>query len=125
MAGGDVRTEVAGLDNLKRTLGAAERDLKDSAEADRQAAAVVASSARARAPKVSGRLAASVHPVPVPGGYGVAVGTAYGGVILHGWAARNIAANPFVTEAAAASLPAVTEAYHRNIDTSLRQVKGI
>ena len=120
-----VRTEVRGLDNLKRTLGAAERDLKDSAEADRNAAAVVAAAARVRAPKVTGRLAASVRPVPAPPGYGVMVGTVYGGVILNGWAARNIRANPFVTEAAAASLPAVTASYHRNIDQSLSKVKGI
>jgi hypothetical protein len=120
-----VGAEVRGLSNFKRTLGAAERDLRDTAEADMQAAAALAAAGRAKAPKVSGRLAGTVRPVPVPDGAGVQVGTEYGGVILNGWAARNIRANPFVTDAIPATKPVVIQAYHRNIDNTLSKVKGI
>jgi hypothetical protein len=120
-----VNTEVRGLANFKRTASAAERDLRDTAEADRAAAAALAAAARIRAPKVSHRLANSVRPVPVPGGAGVEVGTEYGGVIHYGWAARNIRANPFAADAIEPTQPVVVAAYHRNIDHTLSKVKGI
>jgi hypothetical protein len=67
-----------------------------------------------RAPKVTGYLAGTVRPVLVPEGAGVEVGAVYGGVILNGWPARNIAANPFITEAAQETQPLWTQAYGRD-----------
>ena len=52
--------ELRGADNLARTLRGAVRDLADLTAASDQAADVVASRARGKAPKRTGRLAASI-----------------------------------------------------------------
>ncbi len=51
-------------------------------------------------------------------------GVAYAGPIHWGWAARNIAANPWVVRVVDEDEPAITATYLERVDEILAQVKG-
>lgn len=95
--------EVHGLRELRRNLRQLGDDATDLKDANAETAQVVASAAVARAPKRSGRLAASVKGNRAVGRATVKAGTAriaYAGPIHWGWPARHITGQPFVTDAA-------------------------
>lgn len=99
----DVTIRVEGLRELQRGLRAFAENVDDLKDANAAAARMVASSAAARAPRRSGRLAGSVRGNRAVSRATVSAGRAaipYAGPIHYGWAARGIEANPFVTDAA-------------------------
>lgn len=100
----DVTVKVEGARQLRSALKRAGAELGELTDAHREAAALVASAAAARAPQRTGRLAASIRPNASRTRARVAAGgaaTPYAGPIHWGWPARNIAESLFVTEAAA------------------------
>lgn len=92
MTGGNVRVE--GADTLARTLAEAGREL--AGLAPDAVGPLIANRARAAAPFVSGTLRASIAPDTDAGRVTVGSDLEYAHVIHNGWAAHNIAANPFL-----------------------------
>lgn len=119
---------VRGAAQLRRTLRRAAGDLDEVKAAHRRAAAYVAGVASARAPRRSGRLAGGVRgnnaarrATVSAGGYGVV----YAGPIHWGWPARNIAAQPFISDAAVATEPTWVGMYLDDVNRILSKVKGL
>lgn len=115
---------VDGLRELKRTMRAAGADLADLKEATAAAGATVAQAAIARAPHKSGRLAASIKSNRAMNVATVGSRLVYGGPIHWGWPGHNIAATPFIADAATATEPVWTAAYLANIDAILGKIHG-
>jgi hypothetical protein len=107
------KIEPKALDNVKRAYAAA--------------AAMVAAAASARAPKRSGRLAASVRGNRAVSRATVAAGGVtlpYAGPIHYGWPAHNIEAAPFIIDAAQATEPAWLPIFAADVDQALDVVRG-
>ena len=118
---------VEGLDTLVRTLKKAGADIDDMKDASKKAGDTVTSAAVARAPRRTGRLAGSVRPSRLAKGVRVSVGRAtvpYAGAIHWGWPARNITAQPFLTDAAKATEPTWVAQYLVDIQKIIDGVKG-
>ncbi|MFL0579178.1 HK97 gp10 family phage protein [Dietzia sp. 179-F 9C3 NHS] len=119
--------KVDGGARLRRTLRQAGADLQALTDAHAAAAKLVADRARATAPRVSGTLAGTIRPsgtktrAVVRAGY---KSVPYGGPIHWGWPARNITAQPFLTDAAQATEPAWSAIYLTAVDRTLDQVAG-
>lgn len=119
--------KVEGAKELRRTLKAAGADMSDFTAANRAAAALAAAAAAARAPRRTGRLAASVRAgasrtegVIRSGGARVP----YAGPIHWGWPARKIRANPFATMAASATEPQWVPIYEARLAAIISKVRG-
>lgn len=128
MAGGGPTHEVVGGRQLRKTLREAGDDLTDLKTAHRQAAGIAADGAAARAPRVSGRLAATIRAAGTKTAGIVRVGNntrvPYGPPIHWGWGRRHIAANPFASRGAQESQPQWLPIYERVVDEALNQIKG-
>lgn len=123
----DVTVRVDGLGKLRRELRRMGDDLADLKAANAAAAATVAAAAASRAPRRSGRLAASVRGNRAAGRATVAAGGAavpYAGPIHYGWPARGIPGRPFVTDAAQATEPTWLPAYEAAIAGVVDTVGG-
>lgn len=121
------RVEVVGLAQLRRDLRALGDDLGDLKAANEQAARIVAEASSARAPRRSGRLAASLRPSRSVGRASVIAGGAavpYAGPVHWGWPARGIEPNPFAAEAAEATQPAWLPVYERELQRACDRVRG-
>jgi hypothetical protein len=117
------RISVDGDETLNRTLRAAEADLADMDQSD--SARMVAQRAAARAPKRSGTLARSVYAKGLGKGEAVVQSElVYAPVIHYGWAAHNIAPQPFLTEALADSTRLIEAASDRKAQQALAKVRG-
>jgi hypothetical protein len=125
MAGATI--EVEGARELRRSLTKAGADLEDLKTAHREVGAYVGARAVANAPKVSGRLAASMRPASAKTSATVRFGSAsipYAGVIHWGWAGHNITANPFASTAAEETEPTWLDMYFRAVEQLVAKVKG-
>lgn len=80
-----------------------------------------AADARALAPKLSGRLAASVRPARFKMSALVVATAPYAGVHEYGWAARRIAAQPFLRPAADTKADVSAEQLARELDRFIAQ----
>jgi len=119
--------KVDGLPRLRRALRDAGREVADLKAANAAAAALVAAAAAARAPRRSGRLAATLRGNRAVGRATVLAGGAsvpYAAPIHWGWAARGIEAQPFVSEAAQATEAAWVAAYLTDIERVVDSVGG-
>lgn len=119
---------VEGLDTLVRTLKKAGVDVADLKDASKKAGDTVTSAAVGRAPRRTGRLASSVRPSRLAKGVRVSVGRAtvpFAGAIHWGWPARNITAQPFLTDAAKQTEPVWVAQYLEDIEKILDGVKGV
>jgi hypothetical protein len=115
--------EVEGLATLQATLAAADAQLSDLDQAAN--ARLVQSRAQARAPKRTGRLAASVQASSLGKGQAqVASSLVYAPVIHYGWPAHSITPNPFLESAANDSVPLVQAQSLRQVNTILGHVRG-
>jgi hypothetical protein len=85
---------------------------------------MVAAVARGLAPRVSGNLAASIGMVAVDGGIAVDASAPYAGPIHWGWPARNIKAQPFLSDAATQTESQWVELYEAEVDKALDRVEG-
>lgn len=128
MAGPKAGVVVEGARNFRSTAKRAGDDLQDLRGAHAAAAGIVQPAAAGRAPKVSGALAASGR----SSGTGTMAIVRFGGAtvpyanpIHWGWPARNIPANPFVSEAAQATQPTWLPIYEHAVETILDRIKGV
>lgn len=125
MAAPNAGVRVEGLRELRRGLKQLGEDTSDLKEANAAAAAIVAAAAAARAPKRTGRLAASVKGNRAVGRATVRGGGAqvpYAGPIHWGWPARGIDGQPFVVDAAQATEPVWLPAYQAALDRAVDRV---
>lgn len=127
MADKTTSVSVQGLSRLRRDLRKAGEGLEDLKAANAAAAAIVAAAAEARAPRRTGRLAASVRGNRAASRASVSAGRAsvpYAGPIHYGWPARHIEAQPFVIDAAQATESAWLPAYERDLDRVAHSLDG-
>lgn len=125
MAAQGVRVE--GLARLQRTLREFGDGIEDLKEANSKVADLVAREASNRAPRRTGALAGSVRGNRAAGRAVVAAGKAkvpYAGPIHWGWPSHNIAANKFITQAAADTEEAWLSLYERDIQRLADKVEG-
>lgn len=118
---------MEGAAELGRTLRVAAGELRDLSSADDRAGAVIAAAARARAPRRTGRLAASVQFGAVAGAMAVGAGgpsVPYAGVIHNGWPGHNITAQPFISDAARDTGPAWLAAYTDAVSDAVDSIRG-
>lgn len=83
--------------------------------------------AAARAPRRSGKLAGSIRPGATQKAGVVRAGRAsipYAGVIHWGWPGHNIAAQPFLTEAAAATESTWSDLYWAELQRVIESIEG-
>lgn len=118
------RVTVTGTDTVARTMRKAGRDLSDLSGANQAAAEIFAALARARAPHVTGALAAQTVAVATKEGAGIANELPYFGPIHYGWPQRNIAAQPYVDEAVAESQDQWVAVYEKAAQSAADSVKG-
>lgn len=124
----DAGIRVEGARELRATLKRAGDDLQDLKDAHRDAAQIVTAASRVKAPKRTGRLAASVRGSGAAATATIRAGRSsvpYAGPIHWGWPARNIKAQPFITEAAQATEPIWTREYEAAVNKVLHRIKGI
>lgn len=120
--------EVRGGRELRRTLRGAGDDLSDLKDVHKQAAAIAATRAKARAPRTSGRLEATIRSSGTKTAGIVRVGNntkvPYAGPIHWGWGKRHIPANPFASRGAQESEPVWLPLYERYVDNTLDKIQG-
>lgn len=129
MPGDAVEIEIQGLERLTASLGQLKRDLADIAPDD--AARIIGTAAKARAPKRTGRLASSFSSDAGNGVVSVSFSAAHAGPLNFGVGPRtglrgphNIAATRFLTGAVKDTQSAWLNAYAEDIDDKLDNVKG-
>jgi len=115
---------VEGADRLRATMRAAGMKLRDLSAVNRRTAAKVAAAAAPEAPRRTGALAASVKPSGTQRIAAVRSRLVYGAPIHWGWPARNIAAQPWLYEAAVATEPEWTGYYNEEIDKLVDTIHG-
>lgn len=118
---------VDGARQLRASLKRAGVALDDLKEANAKVAAYVAQLANARAPRRTGRLAATLRGNRAAGRARVSAGTAaipYAGPIHWGWEARNIDPQPWITEAAQDSQTVWLAQYSAELDNIVSQIEG-
>jgi hypothetical protein len=124
----DAQVKVEGLNNLVRTMKRAGVDIHELKDAHHAAGEIVARDAAARAPRDTGALAGSIKAARQVRRARVQAGSSrvpYAAPIHWGWPARNIAANPFISDAAQATEPRWVEQYQRDVQHALDQVRGV
>ena len=119
---------VEGLNRFVSTLKRAGVDLDDMKEANAKVGNIVAGAAESRAPRRSGKLAASIRSARQARRARVVAGRAsvpYAGPIHWGWPARNITAQPFLTEAARATESQWFPEYVKDVQRIIDKVEGV
>ena len=119
------RVQVRGAKELRAAMRAANADLKDWTAVHRRAAQPVLETARDIVPVLSGALRdtltirATRTSARVTAGSGV---VPYAGPIHFGWPAHNIAAQPFLWDAADVSTDDVADIYNKGVEAIVRKV---
>ena len=119
--------EVEGARQLRAGLKKAGADLNDLKTAHAAVAALVTAAAKGRAPKKTGRLAGSIRGSKAKTSVTIRAGGAslpYAGPIHWGWPARNIAANPFISDAATSTESQWVALYFKEIESIVGKIKG-
>lgn len=112
---------------LRATLKRAGIDLADLKNANERAGQTVAQWAGVRAPRRSGALGATVRAARQVGRARVMAGggaVPYAGPIHWGWPARNITAQPWISESAQQTEPAWVRDYLDEINKVIGKVRG-
>lgn len=118
---------VDGARQLRSTLRRAGDDLSDLKDIHAEVGRIVEPVARAGAPVVSGRLAATVRSSGTKTQTVVRAGYAsvpYAGPIHWGWPARRIRPRPFIADAAKKTEPRWVLAFKTGVDRILNKIKG-
>jgi len=116
---------VKGAPQLRRALKQAELDLSQLREPYRNAAALVATSAKPRTPRRTGALAASVRPGATRTMGVIRAGKAavpYANPIHWGWPTRGIKAQPWLSQTAQATEPQWLEFFRVEIEAIVSKV---
>ena len=129
MSGESVRVEVVGLERLTRSLETFGDSLPDIAPRD--AARIIGTAAKSRAPKRTGRLASSFSSDADKGRVTVAFSAPHAGPLNFGVGPRrgmrgphNITATRFLSDAIPQTQDAWLETYREQIEDELSKVKG-
>lgn len=125
MTGAKVTIDGAAV--LQRSLQSAGRQLQDWAQVNAAAAARVAQDAAQRAPRRTGRLAASIRATSDKSGALIGAGgggVAYAKVQEYGWAGRNIRAQPYLHPAFADLRGDLIGMYQKQLTDAVGQVRG-
>jgi phage gpG-like protein len=118
--------KVEGATRLAATLAQAGREIAHLDAANARVGADVASAARGRAPKRTGRLARSVTGRAGPNNTVEIVGTVvYAGVIHNGWPRHGIRANPFIADVVTGRSDQIVNQYRDETEKILSHVKGV
>lgn len=112
---------VQGVERLVSTLHGAAEEIAQMDTANARAGAIIAGAARSRAPRRTGRLAASISVDKA----GITASAAYAGPIHWGWPSRNIDPQPFAMNAARATEPQWIGLYEDGVQKALDGVKGV
>ena len=115
---------VRGGRELETTLGQAADDVGKTGRASAKSATEIATGARARAPRRTGALIASIRARPVGPVAVVSVGVRYAAPVHWGVPGRGIPAQPFLLDAAEAATPQVVDNYRRDVSDAVAKVKG-
>jgi hypothetical protein len=121
------QVQVRGSKELRKTLKAAGDDLSELKDVHEAVGALVARVAKSLAPVRSGQLAGSVRAARLAGGVSVRAGSArvpYSNPIHWGWPKRNIAANPFISNAALQTEPQWVALYEAELEKIIQKVEG-
>jgi hypothetical protein len=119
--------EVEGLSRFVSTMRRAGAELQDFKDANARAGNVIIGAARSRVPFRSGALAGSMRTARQARRVVVMAGRAsvpYAGPIHWGWPARNISANPFLSNAAVESQPRWLTGYDSDLKKIVAKVSG-
>lgn len=123
----DTGVRVEGARELRASLRKAGADLADLKAVNASVASMVASAAMAAAPRRTGRLAASVRGNRAVSTARISAGTAgipYAGAIHWGWPSRNIEAQPFIADTAAALEDQWVKLYETGIADVINKIDG-
>jgi len=118
---------VEGAEHLAATLRAAGIAMADMPDENRSTAATISRAALSRVPRRSGALAASIRADTAKGEaivYAGSYSVPYAGVINFGWPARNISAQPFLTDALTSTESQWLKDYERGIQHICDSVRG-
>lgn len=119
--------QVRGARELRRTLKAAGDDLGDLKAVHQAVGNMVVGVARGITPTRTGALAGSIRAQRLATGVGLRAGSGsipYAGPIHWGWPAHNIAANPFLVNAAQSSESEWVALYESEVERILDRVEG-
>lgn len=119
---------VEGARQLRRSLRQFGDDLQSMREAHQGAAEIAAHASSALAPARTGRLRGTIRAAGTKTAAVVRAGfkrVPYAGPIHWGWAKRNIAANPFISQGAQDSEGRWIRVYEDYIDQAMQKVKGV
>nr|DAL28217.1 MAG TPA_asm: putative tail component [Caudoviricetes sp.] len=115
---------VRGARELRSTLRRAGYRMRDLGPAMRRVGSIVTPVAAAKAPKVTGRLAASIRPMAQQSRVRISSRLPYAGPIHWGWASRHITPTTFISDAATSTEPAWTELFWRELEDAVATVRG-
>jgi phage gpG-like protein len=113
---------IQGTERLAATMDDAGEELARLTDSHRQVAALVVRAMRP--PRRTGRLQASIRPVPDQTAAQIEAGAPYAAVIEFGWRAHNIRPQPYFTKAIASTTARWEEIYIQGIQGVLDTVKG-
>lgn len=115
---------VEGDERLRATMSHAADDLADMATVGRSAGEVVRARAASNAPKVTGRLAASVRASSTASEVVVASSIAYAARVNYGMPSVSQPAQPFMSDALRDTESAVIAMYSRRVDGAISHIRG-
>jgi len=115
---------VVGDTRLRATLAVAADRLDELERAGQAAGRMIQQSARARAPKRTGRLAGSLVSAVDGNEAKVSSGLVYAGVIHGGWPAHGISANPYLIPVAESMQSVWIRAYEAEVIAATKIVRG-
>ena len=119
--------EVRGAKELRKSLKQAGDDLSDMKDANLAVGNIVVSAAQGLAPHRTGALAGSIRAARAAGSVAIRGGlrrVPYAGVIHWGWPARNIKAQPFLSDAATSTEAEWVALYEAELDKIIDRVEG-
>ena len=125
MAAGKPAVKVTGAREFRDAMRRMGGDLKDLTAIHKRAAEDVAAGGRTRAPYDTGMLAGTITArATTTKGYVLAGGRTvpYAGVIHYGWPARNIEAQPFLTDSLDDRKDAIVGMYEAHIEALVEKV---
>lgn len=123
-----LQLRIDGARQLRAGLAELEGGIDDLKAANKDAASIAAAGAAARAPKVSGRLGATIRAAGTKSAGVVRVGTKarapYAGPINYGWAARNIKPTFFLNDGAQATESRWVQVYETHLSQLVERIRG-
>lgn len=118
----DVR--LKGATEFRAAIRRAEKDMADLREPLQRSATEVANDARALAPRVTGRLAASLVATATRERAQVSSQLVYAPVIHYGWRGHNIEPQPFLTTALAVNEREIVNRFDREAEHAVDLMAG-